>query len=130
MEKRMIYTIKSKCEESPQMDYDDGNITIYLYTKGMAEKDRKPLHDMLKYMERSTSENAVSEPLKEIQNLVEEIQKDEEIGVSYMKWWEREAYFRKEGRAEGREEGRGEEEQLQLIKMVCRKLEKISRQTR
>ena len=102
MEKRMIYIIKSKCEESPQMDDDDGNITIYLYTKGMAEKDRKPLHDMLKYMERSTSENAVSEPLKEIQNLVEEIQKDEEIGVSYMKWWEREAYFRKEGRAEGR----------------------------
>ena len=41
-----------------------------------------------------------------------------------MKWWEREAYFRKEGREEGRIEGRGEGEQLQLIKQVCKKLMK------
>ena len=115
-ENRMVYTIKSKCEESPEMDYDDRNITIYLNTKGTVENNRKALCDMLKYMERSISENAVSESLKEIQQLVEEIQKDEKIGVSYMKWWEREAYFRKEGREEG--------EGIHLIKQVCKKLQK------
>ena len=113
-ENRMVYTIKSKCEESPEMEYDDGNVTIYLYTKGTVGNDRKALCDMLKYMERSTNENAVNEPLKEIQKLVEEIRKDEEIGVNYMKWWEREAYFKKEGRSEGLE--------LQLINQVCKKL--------
>lgn len=115
-EERMVYTIRSKCEENPEMKYDDGNITIYLYTKGKAGNDRKVLHDMLKYMERSRKENAVNEPLKEIQKLVEEIRQDEEIGVNYMKWWEREAYFRKEGEIKGKT--------LQLIDMVCKKLQK------
>lgn len=43
-EEWMVYTIKSKCEESPEMEYDDGNTTIYLYTKrktGKTENDRK-----------------------------------------------------------------------------------------
>lgn len=63
-------------------------------------------------------------PLKEIQKLVEEIRHDEEIGVSYMKSWEREAYFRKVGKEEGRSEGRNEGETLHLIKMVCKKVQK------
>lgn len=70
-EGRIVYTIKTKCEESPEMEYDDGNTTIYLYTKGKAGNDRKALHDMLKYMERSKKENAVNGPLKEIQKIVE-----------------------------------------------------------
>lgn len=119
-EERMVYTIRSKCEENPEMRYDDGNITIYLYTKGKAGNDRKVLHDMLIYMERSRKENAVNEPLKEIQKLVEEIRQDEEIGVNYMKWWEREAYFRKEGLREGKIEGKT----LQLIEQICKKLQK------
>lgn len=57
---------------------------------------------------------ATSEPLKEIQRLVEEIREDEKVGVNYMKWWEREAYFKKEGRNEGLE--------LQIINLVCKKL--------
>lgn len=119
-EDRMVYTIRSRCDESPAMQYDDGNMTIYLYTKGKAGNDRKALHDMLKYMERSRKENAVNEPLKEIQKLVEEIRQDEEIGVNYMKWWEREAYFRKEGLREGKIEGKT----LQLIEQICKKLQK------
>lgn len=111
-EDRMVYTICSRCDESPAMQYDDGNMTIYLYTKGKAGNDRKALHDMLKYMERSTAENAVTEPLQEIQRLVEEIRQDEEKGVRYMKWWEREAYFRNEGKT------------LQLIELICKKLQK------
>lgn len=117
---RMVYTIKSKCEENPEMEYDDGNTTIYLYTRGKEGNDRKALHDMLQYLERSKRENAVNGPLQEIQKLIEEIREDEEIGVSYMKWWEREAYFRNEGKIEGKVEGKI----LQLIEQVCKKLQK------
>lgn len=56
---------KQKCEEKLAMEYDDGNTTIYLYTKGRIGNHRKALSDMLKYIETSTIENAVNEPLKE-----------------------------------------------------------------
>lgn len=108
----MIYTIRSKCEEYPEMEYDDGNRTIYLYTKGKIGSDRKALCNMLKYLETSTRENAVDESLREIQELVEEIKHDERVGVSYMKSWERDEIHKEEG------------EKIALIKQVCKKLEK------
>lgn len=54
------------------MEYDDGNTTIYLYTRGKEGNDRKALHDMLQYLERSKQENAVNGPLQEIQKLISE----------------------------------------------------------
>ena len=30
----MVYTIKNSCVEEPEMPYDDGATTIFLYTKG------------------------------------------------------------------------------------------------
>ena len=90
----------------------DGNKTIYLYTKGMIGNDSKALCDMLKYIEKSTRENAVDNSLKEIQSLVEEIKRDEKVGVSYMKSWERDNYIKDEGKKE------------MLAEMVSKKLQK------
>lgn len=33
-ENRILYTIRSKCEEEPNMEYDDGAATYFFYTKG------------------------------------------------------------------------------------------------
>ena len=34
--KRMVYTIQNSCREEPQMPYDDGAKTLFLYTRGTA----------------------------------------------------------------------------------------------
>ena len=65
---------------------------MIFYLKRQSKEERKgnpsrELMDMLKYIETSTMQNAVSQPLQEIQALVEEIKRDEEVGVSYMKSW-------------------------------------------
>ena len=31
---RMVYTVKNKCLEEPEMEYEDGAATLFLYTKG------------------------------------------------------------------------------------------------
>lgn len=31
---RVLYTIRSRCEEEPDMEYDDGAVTCFFYTKG------------------------------------------------------------------------------------------------
>lgn len=109
---RMMYTIVSTCKEDPSIKYDDGLTTIYLYTKGTKGNPSRELMDMLKYIETSTKQNAVSQPLLEIQALVEEIKHDGEVGVSYMQSWEREMMYREEG------------EKIFLVKQICKKLRK------
>ena len=71
-------------------------------------------------MQESKAENATKQDLKYIHNLMTEVKEDEEVGVSYMKSWEREEYIRREGRKEGTIEGR----QSLLVSLVCRKMQK------
>lgn len=117
---RMVYTFSNHCEEDPAVPYEDGQKTIYLYTKGKAENASLSLRSMLKYMEESTAENADNSALRGIQQIVEEVKNDEEVGVKYMKSWEREWFIRSEGKREGREEGKIS----MLIELICKKLQK------
>lgn len=45
---RMVYTVKNKCMEVPEMKYEDGASTLFLYTKGTigipSEAVRQLLH--------------------------------------------------------------------------------------
>lgn len=111
---RMIYTIQNRCEEEPEIDYDDGVRTIYLNAAGAQENGSQELCDMLKYIQKSTEENATNEDLKYIHSLAKEVKDNEEVGVSYMKSWEREYYFRREGKKEG--------EISKLVDLVCKKI--------
>ena len=38
---RVLYTIKNRCLEEPEMNYDDGAETIVLYTKEQRERYQK-----------------------------------------------------------------------------------------
>ena len=67
---------------------------------------------MLKYIENSTKENITNSDLEKLDHMVENIRYDAEIGVSYMKSWEREEMLVREGR------------EKQLIEMVCKQLQK------
>ena len=47
---RVLYTIKNRCLEEPEMNYDDGAETIVLYTKGTKGTISEELRQFLNYM--------------------------------------------------------------------------------
>ena len=53
-------------------------------------------------MENTTRENAVSEELEAIQEMVDVVKKDAEVTVAYMKGFERDQMFLEEGKELGR----------------------------
>lgn len=75
----MMYTIKNKCMEVPELEYEDGASTIFLYTKGTKGIPNEAVKQMLHYMEDTTCENAVNEELREIHRMVETVKKDQGV---------------------------------------------------
>lgn len=107
---RMIYTIKNRCVEAPEVLYDDGARTLFLYTKGTQGNPPQELQELLHYMEETTKENARNDILRNMHQMVETVKQDCEVTLKYMKIFEREAMLREEGREQGIEEGREQEQ--------------------
>ena len=105
---RMVYTIQNKCVEEPDLLYEDGAKSIFLYTKGTKGNPPEELLGLLHYMEDPSDENAQTEGLKSLHKMVTEVKRDREVGLAYMKSFEREQKIRKQGWSEGRAEGRAE----------------------
>ena len=99
---RMVYTVKNKCLEEPEMEYDDGALNLFLYTRGRSGIISQELKELLQYLENTTWSNAVNEPLREVQSMVDKVKYDKEVSISYMKSYERDWMMRNEGRSEGR----------------------------
>ena len=101
-------------------------------------------------MENTTRENAVSEELEAIQEMVDVVKKDAEVTVAYMKGFERDQMFLEEGKELGRrleqentlreknradtEKNRAEEEKrradaaVEEIEKLRRQLEELQKQ--
>ena len=105
---RMVYTIKSGCMEEPDMPYEDGARTLFLYTKGTKGNPSKELQELLKYMENSGPENVTNHDLQEIHRMIETVKYDGGVTGDYMRLMEDEEYLRECAMQEGREEGRQE----------------------
>ena len=103
---RVLYTIKNRCLEEPEMDYDDGAETIVLYTKGKKGTISEELRQFLNYMENTDQSNAVNEELQDIQRMVDTVKRDGEVSLRYMKSFEHDQLMYEEGKEAGREEGR------------------------
>ena len=106
----MYYEAGTTLKTHPEIPYDDGIRRIYLYTGGELpenadEYDRR-LQALLKYIEKSTEENVTDDTTKRLDEIVNTAKKKKEIGVRYMKSWEREQELIAEGKAEGKEEER------------------------
>ncbi len=120
---RMIYTIKNTCVEEPDMPYEDGMQTLFLYTRGSKGNPPEELQRLLHYLEDSREENALYGELKEIHRMVQQVKKDREdreVSLEYMKIFERERMIREEGREEGYVSG----EEAAKIGIIRRKIEK------
>lgn len=102
----MVYTIKNNCVELPDMPYEDGAKTVFLYTKGKKGNAPEALRQLLRYFEDTTQENAANETLKEIHQMVEQVKMDKEVSSNYMWWSERVQMWKEEGFEEGRAEER------------------------
>ena len=93
---------KNSCIEEPDMEYEDGACTMFLYTHGeKTEGVSEGLKQLLTFMEKTQRENAVNDDLKTIQNMVEEIKKNPEVSNEYMKIHEREEMLQRIARSEG-----------------------------
>lgn len=107
---RMIYTIRSRCTEVPEMSYDDGARTLYLYTKGTEGNPPKELAELLHYMEHTTEKNATNKTLLTIQQMVTRVKHDGEVSLEYMKILEREEMLIKKGFKDGQKAERANTE--------------------
>ena len=121
-ENHMIYTIRNRCEELPDMPYDDGSCTIFLYTRGKLGNIPQQLRELLEYMEQTSEEKASNDELKEIHRMVDKVKKDEEVSKEYMKIYEKEQMLLRQGKEEGREEGKIDGKIEEKIDLVCKKL--------
>ncbi len=107
---RMVYTIRNKCEEAPDMQYDDGASTLFLYTEGTEGNPSLELRQLLQYMKHTTRENAQNEVLQNIHKMVEVVKQDQEVSLAYMKIFEREEYLIEQGMEQGMEQERANTE--------------------
>jgi hypothetical protein len=96
---RMLYTIERRCVEEPDMPYNDGSKTLYLYAYGKKDIPSQELANLLKYMAESKKENVVNQNLEDIQGMMDDIKMDSEKGVRYMQSWEIEKICFEKGEA-------------------------------
>ena len=93
------------CDEIPGLKLHDGATRIFLNTHGTdGEGVSEELIQLLRYFEQTTEENAAgshSRKIEKLQKRVEEIKKNEEVGIRYMNAFEEKMWERREGREEG-----------------------------
>ena len=93
------------CDEIPGLKLHDGATRIFLNTHGTDDEGvSEELIQLLRYFEQTTGENAAgshSRKIEKLQKRVEEIKKNEEVGIRYMNAFEEKMWERREGREEG-----------------------------
>ena len=102
---RMVYTIQNQCIEEKALGYNDGSQKIFLYTKGTKGNPSQALKDMLQYIERTVEDNVTNHNIDTIHQLVTKVKRKKEVGISYMKSWERDDWMREEGYDDGFNDG-------------------------
>lgn len=88
---------------------------------------RQELEALLRYVENSVQENAVGPKLAEIHGIIQKVKCDKEVGVAYMKSFERDEMIREEARQEGREEERRNTERERMNAEKARELAQLEK---
>lgn len=109
---RMVYTIKNSCIEAPEMEYEDGARTLFLYTNETKDNPKKALKQLMHYMEDTTTQNAVNDDLMYIHTMVKTVKQDAEVTIKHMRLMEDECFLLERGKI------------YNLISQVCKKVEK------
>lgn len=125
---RCVYTIQNMIKEDPSIKYNDGALKMILYTKGKAGNPRKELLEMLKYFEKSTTDNVTNPDIECVHHMVDRIKDRKELNLEYMKSWEWDDYNKKLGREEGLKEGlkKANKERENAIRILISSLKKYN----
>ena len=115
----MVYTIQNRCEEIPDLKYDDGLRFLYFYTKG-TKGGSESIRNMLEYMQNSHEKAAVDDATKAINGYVRNVRLNPENRGKYMTFEEKIAREKKECYKEGQVAGK----ETFLIAQICKKLSK------
>ena len=106
------YKVRRMYEGYPDKEVYDGEVILYLNTKG---KDTEGVSDeliaMLEYFEETTDDKALSsgyERIIRLNEIVSSIKANDEIGVKYMNAYEERMHDIQEAREQGEEIGRSE----------------------
>lgn len=82
------YTMKKTFREKPDLDYEDGEYTIFVSTKGTNEREvPQELVSFLQYVGASLEQSEADyedDLVKRLQNSVKEIKVNREMGARYM----------------------------------------------
>ena len=110
----------------PGLKLHDGATRIFLNTHGTDEEGvSEELIQLLRYFEQTTGENAAashSQKIESLQKRVEEIKKNEEVGIRYMNAFEEKMWERREGEMIGEKRGKKSEQREIARKMVEMKM--------
>lgn len=79
----MMYTVRNKCEEVPEMEYDDGLQFVYFNTKGQ-KGGSQAIKNMLTYIQDSDSKNAVDDATRMMDSYVTKVKNLPEVEAGYM----------------------------------------------
>ena len=85
---RVLYTVRNRCLEEPDMPYEDRMYTLFLYTDGEQCDLPADLIHLLKFIKSTTKENSVNTDLETIYHMVEDMKQREEVQKAYMKFQE------------------------------------------
>ena len=123
------YTFHMSCDEIPGLKLYDGATRIFLNTHGTdAEGVSEELIQLLRYFEQTTEENAAgshSQKIEKLQKRVEEIKKNEKVGIRYMNAFEEKMWERREGEMIGEKRGKKSEQREIARRMVEKNLDRV-----
>lgn len=89
----MVYTVHNKCEEEPDLEYDDG-LKFYYFNSEGSKGGSSEIRELLLYLKDSKEKNAVNDDLKKIHQYVKRVKLRPEVREEYMRFdeiikWER-----------------------------------------
>ena len=129
------YTVRRMYEGYPDKEVYDGEVILYLNTKG---KDTEGVSDeliaMLEYFEETTDDKALSsgyERIIRLNEIVSSIKANDEIGVKYMNAYEERMHDIQEAREQGEAQGEASKalEMAKAMKVDNEPVEKIVKYT-
>ena len=116
------YTVRRMYEGYPDKEVYDGEVILYLNTKG---KDTAGVSNeliaMLEYFEETTDDKALSsgyERIIRLNEVVTSVKANDESGVKYMNAYEERMRDMQEAREQGEEIGRSEGEASKALEMA------------
>ena len=101
----MLYTVRNRCDEVEELEYEDGLRFLYFNTTGTLGGSEE-LKRFLLYIQHSTQKNVTDDATKKLHDCVSLVKKSPEEKVNYMMWEEKIFYERRDAKEEGRQEGR------------------------